>query len=85
MYRLHEVQALKAEWDAWLLQQKPLERHWCTNARGFAPGVDEKAEERDTRLQALENALSRLLEIVAKKPETEFAFGAPRSVEPSGK
>ena len=82
--RVHEVQALKAEWDAWRMQQKPLERHWCTNDRGFAPGVDEKAEERDTRLQALENALSRLLEIVAKEPESSLAFGAPRSAEQSG-
>ena len=84
MIRLHEVQALKAQWDAWRMQQKPLERHWCTNDRGFMPQECDKEEERDTRLQALENALSRLLEIVAKEPESTVAFGAPGSVERSG-
>ena len=48
MSRVQEFQALKVEWHAWLMQQKPLERHWCTADRGFVPGVDEKAEERDT-------------------------------------
>lgn len=81
MSRVQEIQALKVEWHAWLMQQKPLERHWCTADRGFVPGVDEKAEERDTRLQALENALSRLLEIVAKPPESSVAFGGPRSID----
>ena len=48
------------------------------------PQECDKEEERDTRLQALENALSRLLEIVAKEPESTVAWGAPGSIERSG-